>query len=129
VTGQAAAPLPTAVPGTTTGQPATSRAAATTVRSGTGPPTTALPAAVRLTTTSVARAGPDRRVVPSVVGLHREQAADVLARAQLGVQILRVPVQESGQVHRVIAQQPEAGQLAAAGSEVTLLVGSRRPAG
>jgi beta-lactam-binding protein with PASTA domain len=64
-----------------------------------------------------------------VVGLHREQAADVLARAQLEVQVLRVPVQESGQVQRVIAQRPEAGQLAPAGSEVTLLVGSKRPTG
>ena len=122
--------LQTAQPITsTTGRPATSQAPATTVRSRTRPSTTELPTAGRQATTTAAPAGPDQRAVPSVVGLHREQAADVLARAQLEVQVLRVPVQESGQVQRVIAQRPEAGQLAPAGSEVTLLVGSKRPTG
>jgi eukaryotic-like serine/threonine-protein kinase len=127
--GQAAAPPPTEVLASTTGRPATSQAPATTVRSRTRPSTTELPTAGRQATTTAAPAGPDQRVVPSVVGLHREQAADVLARVQLEVQVLRVPVQESGQVQRVIAQRPEAGQLAPAGSEVTLLVGSKRPTG
>jgi hypothetical protein len=126
--GQAAAP-PTEVLASTTGRPATSRAPATTVRSRTRPSTTALPSAGRQTTTSAAPTGPDQRIVPNVVGLHREQAADVLARAQLEVRVLRVPVQASGQVQRVIAQQPEAGRPAPAGSEVTLLVGSKRAAG
>jgi eukaryotic-like serine/threonine-protein kinase len=127
--GQAVAPPPTEVPPSTTGRPATTRAPATTVRSRTRPSTTALPSAGRQTTTSAAPTAPDRRVVPDVVGLHREQAADVLARARLEVQVLRVPVQDSGQVQRVVAQQPEAGRLAPAGSQVTLLVGRKRPTG
>jgi eukaryotic-like serine/threonine-protein kinase len=127
--GQAAAPLPTEVLASTTARPATSRAPATTVRPRPRPSTTALPSAGRPATTSTAPTAPDQRVVPNVVGLHREQAADVLARAQLEVQVLRVPVQDSGQVQRVIAQQPEAGRLAPAGSQVTLLVGRKRPTG
>jgi PASTA domain-containing protein len=127
--GQVAAPPPTEVLASTTARPATSRAPATTVRSRPRPSTTALPSAGRQSTTSAAPAAPDQRVVPNVVGLHREQAADVLARARLEVQVLRVPVQESGQVQRVIAQQPEAGRLVPAGSQVILLVGRKRPPG
>jgi beta-lactam-binding protein with PASTA domain len=64
-----------------------------------------------------------------VVGLHRGQAADILAQAQLGVQVQQVPVSESGKVQRVVAQEPSAGQVVPARSEVVLLVGSKRPAG
>ena len=125
--GNAVAP-PTAIPATTTSRPA-SRAASTTAPSSTRPPTTAAAAAATPSTTSGRGAGPGQRVVPNVVGLHREQAADVLAQAQLGVQILQVPVPESGKLQRVITQQPSAGQVVPARSEVLVLVGTRRPTG
>ena len=64
-----------------------------------------------------------------MVGLHREQAADVLAQAQLGVQVLQVPVPESGKAQRVVAQEPSAGQVVPARSEVVVLVGTRRSVG
>jgi len=127
--GDAVAPPPTAIPATTTSQPAGGRAAATTAPSSTQPPTTAPAATATPSTTAGRVAGPGQRIVPNVVGLHREQAADLLARAQLGVQILQVSVRESGKVQRVIAQQPAAGQVVPARSEVVVLVGSRRRAG
>jgi len=127
--GNAVVPPPTAIPATTTSQPAGGRAAATTAPSSTQPPTTAPAATATPSTTAGRVAGPGQRIVPNVVGLHREQAADLLARAQLGVQILQVSVRESGKVQRVIAQQPAAGQVVPARSEVVVLVGSRRRAG
>jgi eukaryotic-like serine/threonine-protein kinase len=84
--GNAVAPPPTAIPATTTSRPASSRAASTTAPSSTRPPTTAAAAAATPSTTTGRGAGPGQRIVPNVVGLHREQAADVLAQAQLGVQ-------------------------------------------
>jgi eukaryotic-like serine/threonine-protein kinase len=126
--GTAAAPLPTETLATTTGPPASSRAATTTAPPTTRPPAT-IAAAAAPSTTAGRGAAPDLRVVPNVVGLHREQAADVLARAQLGVQVLEVPVPESGKAQRVIDQQPSAGQLVPARSEVVVLVASRRPTG
>ena len=126
--GNAVAP-PTAIPAITTSQPAGGRAAATTAPSSTQPPTTAPAAAATPSTTAGRVAGPGQRIVPNVVGLHREQAADLLAQAQLGVQVLKVSVRESGKVQRVIAQQPSAGQVVPARSEVVVLVGSRRRAG
>ena len=126
--GNAVAPPP-AIPATTTSRPAGGRAAATTAPSSTQPPTTAPAATATPSTTAGRVAGPGQRIVPNVVGLHREQAADLLAQAQLGVQILQVSVRESGKVQRVIAQQPAAGQVVPARSEVVLLVGSRRRAG
>jgi PASTA domain-containing protein len=71
--------------------------------------------------------GPGQRIVPNVVGLHRQQAADVLAQAQLGTQMVPTQVNDSEQVQRVVAQQPSAGQVLPAGSEVTVLVDTRRP--
>jgi beta-lactam-binding protein with PASTA domain len=71
--------------------------------------------------------GPGQRIVPDVVGLHRQHAADVLAQAQLGTQMVPTQVSDSGQVQRVVAQQPSAGQVLPAGSDVTVLIGSRRP--
>jgi len=127
--GDAVAPPPTAIPATTTSRPAGGGAAATTAASSTQPPTTAAAAAATPSTTAARVAGPGQRVVPNVVGLHRQQAADLLAQAQLGVQVLKVPVRESGKAQRVIAQQPAAGQVVPARSEVVLLVGSRRRAG
>jgi eukaryotic-like serine/threonine-protein kinase len=123
----AAAPQPETL-ATTTSPPASSRAATTTAPRTTRPPATTAAAAAPSTTTGRST-GPDLRVVPNVVGLHREQAADVLAQAQLGVQVLQVPVPESGKAQRVVAQEPSAGQVVPARSEVVVLVGSRRPAG
>jgi beta-lactam-binding protein with PASTA domain len=112
---------------TTTSLSTTSRAAATT----TSPPTTrtgtASPLApVPQTTTTAQLVDPGQRVVPDVVGLHRQQAADVLAQAQLGTQMVSTQVSDSGKVQRVVAQRPSAGQVVPAGSEVTLLIGTRR---
>jgi beta-lactam-binding protein with PASTA domain len=45
------------------------------------------------------------------------------------VQVVEVPVPESGKAQRVVAQQPSAGQVVPARSEVVVLVGSKRPAG
>lgn len=127
VTNQALAPASTASLATTTSQSTTSRAAATT----TSPPTTysgtASPLApVRQTTTTGQLVGPGQRIVPDVVGLHRQQAADVLAHAQLGTQMVPMQVSDAGQVQRVVAQRPSAGQVVPAGSEVTVLIGTRR---
>jgi len=126
--GNAVAPPP-AIPATTTSQQAGGRAAATTAPSSTQPPTTAPATTATPSTTAGRVAGPGQRIVPNVVGLHREQAPDLLAQAQPGAQILQVSVRESGKVQRVIAQQPAAGQVVPARSEVVLLVGSRRRAG
>jgi hypothetical protein len=126
--GNAAAPPPTAVLQTTTGPRAVGQAASTTAPASTGPPTTPAPAAA--TTTSAGReAGPGQRVVPDVVGLHRARAAGVLARARLGMVIQEVPVPEAGKAQRVIAQQPPAGEVVPARSDVLVLVATRRPAG
>ena len=126
--GIAAAAPPTESLATTTGPPASSRAATTTAPPSTRPPATTAAAAAP-STTARRSTGPDLRVVPNVVGLHREQAADVLAQAQLGMQVVQVPVPESGKAQRVVAQGPSAGQLVPARSVVVVLVGSRRPAG
>ena len=110
---------------TTTSQPTTSRASATTAS-----PTTATadasPATSQQTTTGQLVV-PGQRVVPDVVGLHRQEVTEVLARAQLGVQLISIQVSDSRQVQRVIGQRPPAGQVLPAGSEVTVLIGSRRP--
>jgi beta-lactam-binding protein with PASTA domain len=71
--------------------------------------------------------GPGQRIVPDVVGLHRQQAADVLAQAQLGTRMVPIQVRDAGQVQRVVAQRPSAGQVVPAGSAVTVLVGTRKP--
>jgi hypothetical protein len=128
--GTAAAAPPSATLATTiTSLPAGIEAAVTTAPSSTRPPTTAAPATTPPATVT-SHAGPSRGiVVPDVVGLHRQQAADVLAKAQLGVQVQQVLVTEAGKVQRVVAQQPSAGQLVPARTEVVLLVGSRRKPG
>jgi tRNA A-37 threonylcarbamoyl transferase component Bud32 len=133
--GSAAAPPTTAVlatttgaPATTTGAPANSRAASTTAPATTPPPTTA-PAAAATTATTGREAGPGQRVVPNVVGLRRAQAAHVLARAQLGMVVQEVPVPASGKARRVVAQQPLAGEVVPARSDVLVLVATRRPTG
>jgi len=128
VTDQALAPASTASLVTTTSQSTTSRAPVTTPSPSTTRTATASPPApIRQTSTSGQVVGPGQRIVPDVVGLHRQQAADVLAHAQLGPQMVPTQVSDSGQVQRVVAQQPSAGQVLPAGSAVTVLIGSRRP--
>jgi serine/threonine-protein kinase len=127
VANQALVPASTAILVTTTSQSTTSRAPATTAspsttRTGTASP----PATTRQTTTTGQAAGPGQRIVPDVVSLHRQHAVEVLAHEQLGTQMIPVQVSDSGQVQRVIAQQPSAGQVVPAGSAVTVLVGTRR---
>jgi hypothetical protein len=122
---QALTPASSAFLTTTTSQPTTSRASATTAS-----PTTATadasPATSQQTTTGQLVV-PGQRVVPDVVGLHRQEVTEVLARAQLGVQLISIQVRDSRQVQRVIEQRPPAGQVLPAGSAVTVLIGSRRP--
>lgn len=127
--GNATAPPPTVVLATTTGPRANDRAASTTAPATTRPPTTAATAAATTATTAGREAGPGRRIVPDVVGLHRAQAAEVLARAQLGMVIQDVPVPESGKAQRVVAQEPPAGEVVPARSKVLVLVATRRPTG
>jgi serine/threonine protein kinase len=128
VTNQALAPPSTAILATTTSQSTTSRAPATTASPSTTLTATASPPlSARQPTTTGEVVGPGQRIVPNVVGLHRQQAADVLAQAQLGTQIVLTQVGDSGKVQRVVAQQPSAGQILPAGSEVTVLIGTRKP--
>jgi hypothetical protein len=122
---QALTPASSAFLTTTTSQPTTSRASATTAS-----PTTATADASPATspqTTTGQLVVPGQRVVPDVVGLHRQEVTEVLARAQLGVQLISIQVSDSRQVQRVIGQRPPAGQVLPAGSAVTVLIGSRRP--
>jgi tRNA A-37 threonylcarbamoyl transferase component Bud32 len=128
VTNQALAPASTASLATTTSQSTTSRAAATTASPSTTRTATASPLTpIRQTTTTGQLVGTGQRVVPDVVGLHRQQAADVLAQAQLGTQMVPTQVGDAGQVQRVVAQRPSAGQVVPAGSAVTVLIATRRP--
>ncbi len=130
-----AAPSPTLIPATTTSRPrpatsmstATSRAPTTTAQPAIAPPATAATVTSRPTATTSQMVDPGQRTVPNVVGLHPQQAADVLAQAQLGTQILLVLVRDPERVQRVITQQPPAGQVVPTGSEVTVMVGTIRP--
>jgi serine/threonine protein kinase len=127
VTRQALTPASTAIPAPTTVQSTTSRAPATTTAPSTTRTATASPPlTTRQTITTGPVVGPGQRIVPDVVGLHRHRAADVLAQAQLETQMVPTQVRDPGQVQRVVAQQPPAGQVVAAGSVVTVLVGTRR---
>jgi serine/threonine protein kinase len=97
-----------------------------------GAPTTTVATAAplptaRQSTTTGQRIGAGQRIVPAVVGLHRQQVTDVLAQAQLAVQMIPVQVSDSRQVQRVVAQRPSAGEILPAGSAVTVLIGSRKP--
>ncbi len=137
--GQAmAAPPAMLIPATTTSRP---RPATTSTVTGQAPTTTAQPTIAapvmaapptviwRPTATTRQVVDPGQRTMPNVVGLRPQQAADVLAQVNLGMQILLYQVHDPDQVRRVIAQQPPAGQVAPAGSEVTVLVGTMRPTG
>jgi serine/threonine protein kinase len=128
VTRQALPSASTVSLATTTSHPTTSRAPVTTTSSSTTRTSTAWPPATgRQTTNSGHVVGPGQRIVPDVVGLHRQHAANVLAQAQLGTRVVLMQVSGSRNVQRVIAQQPSAGQVLPAGSEVTVLVGTRKP--
>jgi serine/threonine protein kinase len=127
VTSQAL-PASTVSLATTTSQPATSRAPATTAspsttRTGRASP----PATGRQTTSSRQVVASGQRIVPNVIGLHRQQAANLLALAGLGTRMVPIQVSDANKVQRVIAQQPSAGQVLPVGSAVTVLVGTRKP--
>ena len=120
-----AAPPSTAQPDGTigplaAGSPTTTGPAATTTATTIAPPATTSP--------PTATSGPDsrKRTVPDVRGLHRQQAARVLADAQLGVRTTTAQVSDSSQVQRVVAQQPAAGTVVPSGSVVTVVVGTRK---
>jgi serine/threonine protein kinase len=123
---QAVTPRSTTILATTTSVPIRSHTSATTA----APTTTAANAAplstARPSTTTRQRIGSGQQIVPALVGLHRQQAADVLAQAQLTVQMISIQVNDSRQVQRVVGQRPSAGQSLPAGSAVTVLIGSRK---
>lgn len=124
--GNQAVPASTVIPATTS-TPTTSQASATTASStSTVADAAAAPATSQqpITRGRLIRSG--QRIVPAVVGLHRKQVADVLAQAQLGMQMIRIQVSDSRQVQRVVGQRPAAGHVLPAGSAVTVLIGSRR---
>jgi serine/threonine-protein kinase len=128
VTSQALPPGSTVSLATTTSQPTTSRAPATTASPSTTPTGRASPSATgRQTTTSGQVVASGQRIVPDVVGLHRQHAANMLALAGLGTRMVPMQVSDAKKVQRVIAQQPSAGQVVPAGSAVTVLVGTRKP--
>lgn len=122
-----AVPASTVIPAPTAGTPATSRASATTASSTTTvADAAATPETSQLPTTSGQQISSSQRIVPALMGLHRKQVADVLAQAQLGVQMIPIQVSDSRQVQRVVGQRPSAGHVLPAGSAVTVLIGSRR---
>jgi serine/threonine protein kinase len=123
---QALPPASTTILATATSEPTTSRASATTASPTTTVADTSSPTSRQPTATG-RLIGSGQRVVPDVIGLHRQQAVGVLAQAQLGVRLLAVQVSDSGQVQRVVGQRPPAGQLLPAGSTVTVLIGRRKP--
>lgn len=126
VTSQALPPASTVSLATTTSQPTTSRAPATTASPSATPTGPASSATGRQTTTSAQVVGSGQRIVPNVIGLHRQQAANLLALAGLGTRMVPVQASDAKNVQRVIAQQPSAGQVLPAESEVTVMVGTRK---
>jgi eukaryotic-like serine/threonine-protein kinase len=123
----AASPSPGLVVTTTTGRaPKTTAPAATT-----GPATTTRPAVVPASTVPGTSPPPatgvaGQRVVPNVVGLRWQQASSRLAQAQLGTRVSFTPAANSSQIRRVISQQPAAGTVVPTGSEVTVLIGTKK---
>jgi tRNA A-37 threonylcarbamoyl transferase component Bud32 len=117
------APPSTAALAPTTGRGPAAAAQATT----TAAPTTTAPASTAppATTAPPITTDPGQRTVPDLIGLHTRQASGVLTRAGLTARISFVPVSDGRQVGRVVAQQPGAGTVVPAGSEVTVLVGTR----
>jgi eukaryotic-like serine/threonine-protein kinase len=123
---QAVTPASTAIVATTTSVPRSHTPATTAAPTTTAANAAPLPTP-RQSTTTRQRIGSGQRIVPAVVGLHRQQAADLLAQAQLTVRMIPIQVSDSRQVQRVVAQRPSAGQSLPAGSAVTVLIGSRKP--
>jgi serine/threonine-protein kinase len=119
VTGQPAGR--TAPPDTTGGPTTTSQPAVTT-------PSTVAPTSSPVITTGTLTTS-RQVVVPNVVGLHRQQASSVLAQAHLGMRVTFSPVLDGSKIQHVIAQQPAAGQVVPAGSQVTVVIGTKKPAG
>jgi serine/threonine protein kinase len=121
-----AVPASTVILAPTASTPATSQASATTSSTTTVADAAATPEASQLPTTSGQVISSGQRIVPALAGLHRKQVADVLAQAQLGVQMIPIHVSDSRQVQQVVGQRPSAGHILPAGSAVTVLIGSRR---
>jgi PASTA domain len=112
---------------TTTNQPLTKQPAPTASRATTTTttaPVTAAPTATSPPTTKGV-AGPGEQVVPDVIGLHRQQVSRVMAQAGLGVRFSLAPAPDPGGVQRAIAQQPLAGKVVPAGSDVTVVIGTK----
>jgi len=124
---QAVTPASATIPASTSSAPMTSQTSATTAAPTTTVATDAPPATARRSTTTGQRIGAGQRIVPALVGLHRQQVTGVLAQAQLAVQMIPIQVSDSRQVQRVVAQRPSAGEILPAGSAVTVLIGSRKP--
>jgi serine/threonine-protein kinase len=110
----------TAPPATTGGPTTTTQPAVTT-------PSTVAPASSPVLTGTVTTSR--QVVVPNVVGLHRQQASSVLAQAHLGMRVTFSPVLDGSKIQHVIAQQPAAGQVVPTGSQVTVVIGTKKPAG
>jgi serine/threonine-protein kinase len=71
--------------------------------------------------------GPDQEQIPPVGGL-AQQAAEVQLRDKGFVPVVvTVEVDDPGQVGKVVSQQPDAGTVAQAGTEVTIRVGIPKP--
>ena len=115
-----AVPASTVILAPTASTPATSQASATTSSTTTVADAAATPEASQLPTTSGQVISSGQRIVPALAGLHRKQVADVLAQAQLGVQMIPIHVSDSRQVQQVVGQRPSAGHILQAGSAVTV---------
>jgi eukaryotic-like serine/threonine-protein kinase len=115
IVGAAGAPSDTTAGPTTTTQPAVTAPA-------TGAPTTP-----PLTTSRAADRA--RQVVPNLVGLRRQEVSGVLAQVGLAMGTSYAQVRDANQIHHVIAQDPIAGTVVAAGSQVNVVIGTKKPAG
>ncbi len=120
-------PPPTTVRASGAAPPATTVGPTATTQVTVGIPVTRAPTTSPVTTSRVA--DPGREVVPNLVGLHRQQVAGVLDQAGLRMEITFSPVRDSGQIQRVIAQEPVAGTVVPAGSQVTVVIGTKKRVG
>jgi hypothetical protein len=121
------APPSSAVRAPTTSDPATSStpsqapttAPATTAGKAEAPPSSPTPGS------QPTGGAPERRTVPSVLGLHSRRATEVLHRARLRVRVVDVGTRSPRQAQRVVDQDPTAGEVVPGGSVVTVVVAAR----
>jgi serine/threonine protein kinase len=109
-----------APPATTTGPTTTTQPAVTA-------PATGAPTTSPVTTSKVADSA--RQVVPNLVGLHRQDVSGVLAQVGLAMGISFAQVRDANQIQHVIAQDPIAGTVVPTGSQVTVVIGTKKPSG